>query len=178
MLFRYIVTKTNKVAIGPLEYCGNGTIIWSTRGEKRCMSSVPSICILGANSQPSSVALVRGDPTLTEYQAKRQMKAIQHRAAGLDQQGKAKKAMTMAQRNQVERKFAEYPIRKRAFSPTSDDNSMLASSDPPEPLDAQPPAAKRRRLSHDKHLALLGKENLETEPDLERRRRRRSTCPN
>jgi len=34
MLFSHIVTKTRKVAIGPLEYCGNGTIIRTSHGEK------------------------------------------------------------------------------------------------------------------------------------------------
>jgi hypothetical protein len=34
MLFEHIVTKTNKVAIGPLEYCGNGGVIHSTHKKK------------------------------------------------------------------------------------------------------------------------------------------------
>jgi len=34
MLFEHIVTKTNKVAIGPLEYCGNGGVIRSTHKKK------------------------------------------------------------------------------------------------------------------------------------------------
>lgn len=34
MLFEYIVAKTNKVAIGPLEYCGNGEVIRSTHKKK------------------------------------------------------------------------------------------------------------------------------------------------
>lgn len=33
MLFDYIVTQTKKVAIGPLEYCGNGTIVRTTHSK-------------------------------------------------------------------------------------------------------------------------------------------------
>ena len=35
-LFDYIVMKTKKVAIGPLEYCGNGTVIQAPSGKERC----------------------------------------------------------------------------------------------------------------------------------------------
>lgn len=33
MLFKHIVTKTKKVAIGPLEYCGNGIVVKTTHGK-------------------------------------------------------------------------------------------------------------------------------------------------
>jgi hypothetical protein len=38
MLFKTIVNRQKDVAVGPLEYCGNGTVIRTTHGKKRCLS--------------------------------------------------------------------------------------------------------------------------------------------
>ncbi|KAJ7780661.1 hypothetical protein DFH07DRAFT_765177 [Mycena maculata] len=54
MLFSYIVEKTRKVAIGPLEYCGNAHLVH-----------------IGTSDV---VAPCYGDPTLTEYYALRDIK--------------------------------------------------------------------------------------------------------
>ena len=34
MLFEHLVCKTKRVAIGPLEYCGNGLVVHSTHRKK------------------------------------------------------------------------------------------------------------------------------------------------
>lgn len=75
MLFEHIVKNTQKVAIGPLEYCGNGKVVWGTHNEKRYLhfSWIKVSRFNGFSDFLDSVSVVRGDPRLGYHYAAREL---------------------------------------------------------------------------------------------------------
>ncbi|KAF8072162.1 hypothetical protein FPV67DRAFT_1779227 [Lyophyllum atratum] len=82
LLFKTIVEETCSVAIGPLEYCGNGRVVRDNHGRK----------LLSA---------VRGDPGIASHHAVRELVGIARIKAGLDKRGHRKQPMSNAQRTKL-----------------------------------------------------------------------------
>ncbi|KAF8152979.1 hypothetical protein B0H34DRAFT_677203 [Crassisporium funariophilum] len=176
LLFKHIVLNSSDVAIGPLEYCGNGRVIYTSHGEKL-------------------VSAVRGNPTLDPSLVERDLKGIIRRKEGLEKKGKRKGAMKPRHRKlgeQIKETLRSSSVSSRSslIIPSSDDNIYpsdnlsddlrlpssddLPSSDSPPDLlslssDARP--LKKRRISQDKYIAMGGKEN-----DIPSEQRSRRSC--
>ncbi|KAK7000898.1 hypothetical protein R3P38DRAFT_3053515 [Favolaschia claudopus] len=125
MLFSYIVQQTRKVAIGPLEYCGNAHLV-------RIGSS-------------DVVVPCYGDPNLPEYYAIRDLK---NRMLPPVLPGARRAVLTSEEAASLHVEIEEYGksvSRKRARDGDGENE--------PEKSNAQKP--KKKRLSADKRLALM-----------------------
>lgn len=107
LTFEHIVWKTNGVAVGPLEYCGNALVLRSTGGngkrgggKKQCVHSSESLlsntyqyilmtvwCMVGW----TSISLVRNDPALPTRYRRRERLGINRIRKGYDRKGSAKR---------------------------------------------------------------------------------------
>ncbi|KAF4571715.1 hypothetical protein EYR40_008235 [Pleurotus pulmonarius] len=178
-LFSNIVKKSASVAIGPLEYCGNGRIMMTTHQKKR-------------------VFVVQGDPSLSDTDFKRYIRGIYRIKNHLDEPGQPKTGMSKEHQTELNKWITSLEVvRRRGLSgpeydmeetedtfkgsdeaanddddqqtvgPSSDD-TLVGDEDED---DDQPPTKKRRlsinqppmkkqRLSADARLSLTsGKEN-------------------
>ena len=177
-LFKNIVKSTNKVAIGPLEYCGNAHVIQGPHGRELYVFFYIQKHKL-IYKHVISVAVVRGDTQIPEYFAIRLLKGMNRRSAV--KPGKQKRAMTQSSRTALKKRV---PLIYQERPNTSFEDN-LASSDPSSsdtsfsniPLSQcnLPLPQKRRRLCVDKHLVVGEKENIYEEDMGKRRRSCRST---
>lgn len=51
MMFRYIVAKTKKVSIGPLEYCGHATLVKTTHQQLMSVYFIQFLVYMHATTQ-------------------------------------------------------------------------------------------------------------------------------
>ncbi|KAF4591025.1 hypothetical protein EYR40_009623 [Pleurotus pulmonarius] len=155
-LFATIVNKTTEMAIGPLEYYGNGHIL-KIHGGKR-------------------VFVVQGDPALSDGELERYLRGI-YRIKNM-QPGRGKLAKTPEHEAEIEQHVSAFmQVRKRIRSnwdspedseadidaPSSDgtDITVVAPSDDTVPGDDGPPL-KKTRLSVDKRLAITNSNDLDS----------------
>jgi len=139
MLFNTIVSDTRAVAIGPLEYCGNGRVIKLPHG-KTLYDSLPAFCFSLSSNLSIRVSIVRHDPSVPQFYAQWKMIGLTRKADGLGRNGDLKKSMSQAQK------------RKRRQIVEKSGLLSGSSSLPPTDLDEQP--LKRRHLSADKALVV------------------------
>ncbi|KAJ8692913.1 hypothetical protein PTI98_010179 [Pleurotus ostreatus] len=165
-LFSEIVKKSASVAIGPLEYCGNGRIIMTTHQKKR-------------------VFVVQGDPSLSNTDFKRYIRGIYRIKNHLDEPGQPKKGMSKEHQTDLNKWITSLEVvRRHALSGSGcdmeetedgfngsdeaanddDDQQMVVGPSSDNTLvgdeDDQPPR-KKQRLSTDARLSLtFGKQNI------------------
>ncbi|KAF4564956.1 hypothetical protein EYR40_011129 [Pleurotus pulmonarius] len=156
-LFSNIVRKSVSVAVGPLEYCGNGRVIKTPHSEKR-------------------VFVVQGDPALSDAQFLKYITGMYRIKLHLDRPGQAKASMTSehrSARNKVLLPLTD--VRRRLLTGPVDGNgseddgeTVVPSSD--DTLVNEPPL-KKRRLTADKLITI----NFSDSGEQENTRTRRSS---
>ncbi|KAF8150353.1 hypothetical protein K438DRAFT_1865641 [Mycena galopus ATCC 62051] len=125
MLSSYIVQNTQKVAIGPLEYCGNTHCITMGR------STIVVPCY--------------GDPSLPEFYAERDLK---NHLMPNGVHGERRPSLTAGATKELESQMGEFAnSHTRKQAPEEDPENVQP--------DEQPKRVKTTRLSADKRLALL-----------------------
>ncbi|KII87835.1 hypothetical protein PLICRDRAFT_54882 [Plicaturopsis crispa FD-325 SS-3] len=145
LLFDHIVSNSKKPAIGPLEYCGNGTPVYEGRTRK--------------------VSLVHFDPGLTLNTSMRLMQGINRTRAKIGKKGTARGAEPQTRQLEVFRAI----YKKVQDSSPSTNVSILGNSSALNVSITMPPQ-KKRRISADKHLALAIADDSESEATVRRKR--------
>jgi len=174
MLFSTIVSDTRAVAIGPLEYCGNGKVIKMPHGKTVYVLPHFVLTSLQISDIHSRVSIVRHDPSIPQFYAQREMIGLERKSNGLDRSGATKKSMSDAQqlkRRKIKAKTSLLSNSSPAPSESSGTSTALAALTSSTNL----PAVKRRRLSADKALvvSVVGVENVDVESiSLGRRKQR------
>ncbi|KIM36355.1 hypothetical protein M413DRAFT_14026 [Hebeloma cylindrosporum] len=135
MLFSTIVSDTRAVAIGPLEYCGNGKVIKLPHGK-------------------TLVSVVRYDPALPQFYAQREVIGLERKADGLGRSGNTKKSMSRSQKQKRHRIAVKSESLHGSSSPPPDESNTLALTTLGISNSSIPPPQKKRRLSADKALVV------------------------
>ncbi|KAK7046322.1 hypothetical protein R3P38DRAFT_3420917 [Favolaschia claudopus] len=126
LLIKNIITTSLGVSIGPLEYCGIGHTVY--------IGGVPHI------------AACKGDPTIPRYHEERVLRGLNRVSAHLDSSGKRKRGRSNKENTSLTKKLTTLDAGYDRFQSTMTPNEK----------ECPPPASKRRRLSADQKLALLG----------------------
>lgn len=195
LLFQYIVEKTNKVAIGPLEYCGNAIVLRTPHGQMYVAFYEKDFVLIRFSSR---VLAVRADPAVSRYYSQMVLKGSYRRT--ILKRGQRKWGMTKRQimvQALTLQSYEDAIINETDTDTTTDAaNSEFAAIPPPSPSLASlattddeegisvssgmeddilpPPSIKKRRRSADQHLALgyLGQFPTSPEKDVQSMQRR------
>lgn len=143
-LMKYIITKTLKVSIGPLEYCGVGHIV-HIGGMPQYAFHLLRIEIPNESDPFSSVAVCKGDPEIPILHEKRILRGLDRVSSALDKPGRLKRSRTDKENKSLARKLSHVDM---AYERTG---KPLEVIEHPEVL---APRAKKRRISADQRLAL------------------------